>query len=243
MNDELNYAEMLEIPVETVHINKREKRKKGEPDLKEQLIEDVNERVNAVQDDPAYAESTPIARAPEETRQERTQRRILLGEFIAACALCATIFFTNIFLPGSAVNTFLRGLFAGGEAETADTRVYTDFALSPLVNDSVEAEIAVSDTGVLSFTAQASVYPPADGTLLSVNGDAETGYTVEVGHSDCFSTIVSGLDTVYFAAGDALKATIPMGISDGEGEVRVMFYSDGSLINGCTVSEDGLAWS
>ena len=45
MNDELNYAEMLEIPVETVHINKREKRKKGEPDLKEQLIEDVNERV------------------------------------------------------------------------------------------------------------------------------------------------------------------------------------------------------
>ena len=89
MNDELNYAEMLEIPVETVHINKREKRKKGEPDLKEQLIEDVNERVNAVQDDPAYAESTPIARAPEETRRERTQRRILLGEFIAACALCA----------------------------------------------------------------------------------------------------------------------------------------------------------
>ena len=34
-----------------------------------------------------------------------------------------------------------------------------------------------------------------------------------------------------------------MGFSDGEGEVRVMFYSDGSLINGCTVSEDGLAWS
>ena len=107
----------------------------------------------------------------------------------------------------------------------------------------MEAEIAVSDTGVLSFTAEASVYPPADGTLLAVNGDADTGYTVEVGHSDSFSTIVSGLDTVYFAAGDEVKATIPLGFSDGEGEVRVMFYSDGSLINGCSVSEDGLAWS
>lgn len=242
MNDELNYAEMLEIPVETVKVSKREKRKRTD-DLKEQLIRDVNERVNAAQEDPAYAESTPIARAPEETHRERTQRHILMAEFIAACALCAVIFFTNIFLPGSAVNTFLRGLFTGGEAEAADTRVYTDFALSPLVNDSVDAEIAVSGTGVLSFTAEASVYPPADGTLLSVNGDAETGYTVEVGHSDSFSTIVSGLDTVYFAAGDELKATIPMGFSDGEGEVRVMFYSDGSLINGCTVSEDGLAWS
>ena len=230
--------------METVHINKREKRKKGEPDLKEQLIEDVNERVNAVQDDPAYAESTPIARAPEETRRERTQRRILLGEFIAACALCATIFFHQ-HLPARERRQHLpaRPLRGRARRSTADTRVYTDFALSPLVNDSVEAEIAVSDTGVLSFTAQASVYPPADGTLLSVNGDAETGYTVEVGHSDSFSTIVSGLDTVYFAAGDELKATIPMGFSDGEGEVRVMFYSDGSLINGCTVSEDGLAWS
>ncbi len=243
MNDELNYAEMLEIPVETVRVNKREKRKKAEPDLKEQLIQDVNERVNAAESDPAYAESTPIARAPEETVREKREHRILLIEFVAACALCATIFFTNIFLPGSAVNTFLRGLFAGEEAETADTRVYTDFTLSPLVNDTVGADIAVSNTGVLSFTAEASVYPPADGTLLAVNGDAETGYTVEVGHSDHFSTVMSGLDTVYFAAGDEVKATIPVGYSDGEGEVRVMFYSDGSLIDSCTVTEDGLAWS
>ena len=243
MNEEVSYAEMLEIPVETVTVNRRERRKRAKgDDLAEQVVETVNDRVEA--QDPAYAQSTPIEReVPVQDRRAKLSRRVLWGEFIAVCALCATIFFTNIFLPGSAVNTFLRGLFAGGEAETADTRVYTDFALSPLVNDSVEAEIAVSDTGVLSFTARASVYPPADGTLLSVNGDAETGYTVEVGHSDSFSTIVSGLDTVYFAAGDELKATIPMGFSDGEGEVRVMFYSDGSLINGCTVSEDGLAWS
>ena len=54
---------------------------------------------------------------------------------------------------------------------------------------------------------------------------------------------MSGLSTVYFAAGDAVKATIPVGYSAGEGEVRVMFYSDGSLLNNCTVTEDGLAWS
>ena len=243
MNDELNYAELLEIPVETVHINKREKRKKADPDLKEQLIEDVNERVNASESDPTFAESTPIARAPEESVREKRERRILLGEFIAACALCATIFFTNIFLPGSAVNTFLRGLFQGEEAEAADPRMYSDFTLSPLVNGTVGADIAVSNTGVLSFTAEASIYPPADGTLLAVNGDAETGYTVEVGHSDSFSTVMSGLTNVYFAAGDEVKATIPVGYSAGEGEVRVMFYSDGSLLNNCTVTEDGLAWS
>ena len=79
--------------------------------------------------------------------------------------------------------------------------------------------------------------------MKAVNGNAETGYSVEVKHSESFSTIMSGLDNVYFAVGDSVKANIPLGFSDGEGEVRVMFYSNGSLINQCVVGENGLAWA
>lgn len=240
MNEELDYAEMLEIPVETVTVKRKDKKKRREPDLREQLVEQVNDRMEA--DDPAYAESTPIAREAAAPRSGRAHK-ILVAEFAAACALVATIFFTNIFMTDSAINTFVRGLFQG-ETETVDTRGYADFTLSSVVNEYTDVEIAVSDTGVMSFTAKCSVYAPCDGEVSSVSGDAESGYAVEIRHSDSFSTILSGLDSVYCAEGEAVKANLPLGYSDGEGEVRVMFYSDGTLLNCYTVDgENGLAWS
>ncbi len=244
MNEELDYAEMLEIPVETVTVNRKERKKrKDEPDLQEQLVNEVNERMDSAED-PAYAESTPIAREQRlEGRRQRVSRAVIIGEFVAVIALCATIFLTNIFMPDSAINTFVRGLFQGNAAEVVDTRDYTQFKLSSVVNDTVDTEIAVSSAGVLSFTAKCNVYSPCDGTLASVNGNAETGYTVEIKHSDKFSTIMSGLNVVYNAQGDAVKANIPLGYSKGEGEVRVMFYQEGNLISNCTVDGTALSWS
>ncbi len=241
MNDELSYAEMLEIPVETVTVNRREKKRKVKrEDLSDALIGEINDRLESA--DPAFAESKPIERPAKESGRPVLARRILFGEFIAVCVLCAAIFFTNLFVTDSAINTFVRGLFVGN-ASTADTRTYADFTLSPVVNDTVETDIAVSDMGVLSFTAQCSVYAPAAGKLESVSGNAETGYSVRIRHSDSFSTIISGLDDVYGGEGDALYTTIPFGYSDGEGEIRVMFYDNDSLLNCFTVTEGTLAWS
>lgn len=243
MNEELDYAEMLEIPVETVTVNRKERKKRKEDDLQEQLVQEVNERMETAED-PAYAESTLISREEKfEGRKQRVSRRILIGEFIAVCALCATIFLTNIFMTDSAINTFVRGLFQGNAAETTDTRVYTDFNLSSIVNDTVDTEIAVSSAGVLSFTAKCSVYSPCDGKISAVNGNADAGYTVEIKHSDSFSTIMSGLDAVYLGSGDSVKSNIPLGYTDGEGEVRVMFYSEGTLITSCSVEGNVLSWS
>ena len=47
MNEEIEYAEMLEIPVSTVNVIKKKKRGGIRPkaDLKETLIKEVNERV------------------------------------------------------------------------------------------------------------------------------------------------------------------------------------------------------
>ena len=243
MNEELDYAEMLEIPVETVTVKRKEhKWKGGRSDLQEQLVEQVNDRME--EPDPNFAESTQIVRAAKPAKHSKLARRIIVGEFVLVCLLCAAIFLTNIFLPESAINTFVRGLFQGDTAAAAaDTRVYTDFTLSPVVNEYTDAEIAVSEMGVLSFTAECSVYAPCEGTVASVSGDAATGYTLELKHSDNFSTIMSGLDTVYLAVGDKARTTLPLGHSDGEGEVRVMFYAGSTLITNCTVNGAELAWS
>lgn len=241
MNEELSYAEMLEIPVETVTVNKREKRRRAkEDDLPEQVVSAVNDRVEK---DPAYAESTPVEREVRSAApRSKLAKRLIIGEFVAVCALCATIFLTNIFMTNSAINTFVRDLFQG-TADTADTRTYSDFALSPVVNEYTDVEIAVSGAGVMSFTAECSVYAPCEGELASVNGDASSGYTVELRHSDTFSTVISGLSAVYLAEGDTVRTNVPLAYSDGTQEVRVTFYEDGTPLNCYTVSEDGLAWS
>ena len=76
-----------------------------------------------------------------------------------------------------------------------------------------------------------------------MNGNAESGYTVELRHSDSFTTIMSGLTNVYLAEGDTVRANLPLGYTQGEAPVRVMFYSGSELLNCCSVGENGLAWS
>ncbi|MDE6059475.1 MAG: M23 family metallopeptidase [Clostridia bacterium] len=249
MDEELNYAEMLEIPVETVTVNRKERKHSKEAaeeegeGLQQQLVEQVNDRVNEEESDPAYAESTPIEREAKPVKAKRNWvKRLLLGEFVAVCALCATIFLTNIFMTNSAMNTFVRGLF-NGKASTADARTYSDFTLTSVVNDYTDAEITVSNTGVMSFTAKCSVYPPCEGTVASINGNENTGYTISLKHSDSFSSIISGIDTVFCAEGDKVKSNIPIAYTKGESSVHVMFYSGDNLLNCYSVGEGGIAWN
>ena len=234
--------------METVTVKRKEKKRRTrepEPELSQQLVEQVNDRMEEA-DDPAYAESREIEREvkPVKNRKGKVARRILIGEFVAVCALCAAIFITNIIMTDSAINTFVRGLFHGtATADASDTRTYSDFKLGSVVNDYTDAELTVSSTGVLSFEAKCSVYAPCEGKVASVNGTAEGGYTVELKHSDSFSTIISGLDAVYFAVGETVKSNVPLAYTDGEGSVRVMFYSGDSLLNCYTLGEGGIAWS
>ena len=246
MNEELNYAEMLEIPVETVTVNKREKKHKyREQELSEQLVDQVNDRMEEA-GDPLYAESKPIEREVKpRTGKEKRARRIIIGEFVVVCALCAAIFFTNLFMPESAINTFVRGLFGGDSAATAETdsRVYSDFKLTPVVNDYTDVEFTVSANGELTFTAPCTVYAPCDGTVASVSGNETAGYTVEIKHSDSFHSVITGLDSVSVDTGAAVYGNIAVGHTDGEGAVRVGFYSDGMILNCYSVNGNQLAWN
>lgn len=60
MNEELSYAEMLEIPVETVTVRRKEsgKKRRSREDLADRVVESVNDRVDAR--DPAYADRKSV---------------------------------------------------------------------------------------------------------------------------------------------------------------------------------------
>ena len=321
MNEEIEYAEMLEIPVSTVNVvkKKRGRKRKAEPiettaqpaqvstpNLKESVIAQVNGKM---QQDPIL--DTPIAEneitaeaamfaesansggklefgeIPEridtvrlysarekdlrkdfalsssdyafesenlendggryelksETKAEKRVRAVLGAEFALACALCGAIFLTNVFMPGSAINTFFRALDGSAQTNKTDTRTYTDFTLSGVVNDFSETELNLSPTGILSFTDECHVYPAADGKVSAVTQNEDGTYTLKISHSDTFTGVIDGLDQVYYKEGETVKTNVPVGYSCGEAEVQVTMYSSGALLNCFELTEENcLAW-
>lgn len=251
MSETIDYAEMLEIPVSTLNVTrKRGKKHRAPEDLKEQAVEKVNERLEAPE--PAeeriaegenvvdYGVEDPL---PEKPRRKFLEGKVLVAEFIAVCALCATILLTNLFWENSAINTFFRGLV---EEETpvaaVDDRSYSELTLGSVVSDE-SIVCTVAETGELTFTAQCSVYVPYGGIVQSV-AENNGVYTVEVEHTTSFTSVISGLTHAYPAVGETVYSTIPVGYSDGASAVTVAMYDSGSLIRSYSVNENNdIVWN
>ena len=259
MNEEIEYAEMLEIPVSTVNvIRKTTPARPQDNAMKEEIISRVNERyapygedsaenvleMEETQNEQSRYEENALLQAenlPQNDRKSRWTDRILKAEFGLSCALCLGIFLTNVWMPHSAINTFFRSL--APETQVTDDRVYTDFTLSKLLGEDSEAELTLSPTGVLSFVDEGCVYPTADGKVASVTKGEDGRYTVQIAHSDTFVGVIAGLDYVYYEVGNTVKHNVPIGYSNGENEVQVTMYSEGNLLNCFAVSEDNaLSW-
>lgn len=244
--DELDYAEMLEIPVNTVKVVKKKslfKRRKDEADpedLKSKVVDTVNERVG----DYIYAEDLTEPAVPEKTRQRfafKTDKAgvVLIVETCAVCALAIGIFITNVFMPNSAINTFINRF---SSTEAAAEAAYTDFKLSPVVSNLSDAEVNVSESGVISFTDECAVYPVCSGTVSSVYENAGL-YTVEIAHTSTFKSVVTGVSNVYYAVGDSVKGGVPVAYSDGKSEVKISMYDGGTLLNCYSMSGAVPVWN
>lgn len=301
MNEEIEYAEMLEIPVSTVNVVRKKQKNKRKtplypnepktPDLKDSVIaqvndklfesdeekitaeaelfaesvnsggelrfDDVPERIDTVrlygENERPYFEDMPqdfldgetdeIHTYPRENPLDKKLRKILGAEFALACALCGGIFLTNVFMPGSAINTFFRSL-GKTEEQPTDTRAYTEFTLSGVVNDYTDVEMHLTDTGVLTFQTECCVYPTADGTVSEVTLTDEGVYTLKIAHSASFTAVIEGLDQVYYAVGEEVKSNVPVGYTDGETQVQYTMYSNGTLLNCFQITEENcLAWT
>lgn len=251
MNEELDYAEMLEIPVSTVNVVKKksifrrrqprvaEPAPEGQDELKEMVVESVNERVGAY----VYAEDVSDPPAPEKVKKLTLKGRdkagiVLISEAVAIGVIALAIFLTNVFMPQSAINTFL-GLFKS-PAEVSEP-AYTEFTLSPVVSAYSDAEIEISESGVISFTAEGSVYPVCKGKVSRVYGDGGM-YTVEIAHTSTFTSVITGLTDVYYEQGAQVYANVPVGYSDGNSEVRVSMYDGSSLLNCFTMTDEVPVW-
>lgn len=249
MEQELDYAEMLEIPVNTVNVvkkkglnlfkRKQEKEQPQEEELKNMVVENVNERMGA------YVYSEDVSDPPKEEKKKRFDwlnkdkgTIVLISELAAACAIAVAIFLTNIFMPSSLINTFVGSLSNKTPAEPA----YTDFTLTSVVSDFSDADITVAENGVLSFTAEGAVYPVCKGKISSIT-EEDGKYTVQIAHTSTFSSVITGLTQVYSAKGAEVAANLPFGYSDGSGEVKVSMYDGETLLNCYKLSGEVPVWN
>lgn len=248
MEQELDYAEMLEIPVSTVNVVKKKsifrrpkKAKEEQDDLKEQVVDSVNERMGAFVSAEDLSELPPPAKAPSVKFGRDKGSIVLITEIVAVCLLAVTIFLTNVFLPNSAINTFISSFMTEEKTETEKT--YSQIQLNSVVGDFSDAEITVSPSGVLSFQTESSVYPVCDGTITTITPESDGLYTVEIAHTSTFSSVTTGLTNVYYSVGDSLKGNLPFAYTDGGAAVSVSMYDSQTLLSCFTLSGAVPVWT
>ena len=146
-------------------------------------------------------------------------------------------------MPTSAINTFFRALTDGVNTSKIDRRAYSDFTLSPMISENADAELTLSEAGVLTILGACCVYPSADGTVTQTIREADGTYTLKIEYCPSFTGVMKGMTEVYYQDGDTVKARVPVGYANGEGAVEVTMYSSGEPLTCFEFSDENcLVW-
>ena len=260
MNEKLQYATMLEIPVNTANVTfkpakKRRIRKKKRTTSPEEIKELLMEKVNNPEETPSEenlseetsvlpqetAENVPSASVRVETKKRKFKGfSVVTAELILIGLLTATIFITNAVYSDSAMNVFMKSVFGSSEKTETVVKNYSDYA--PVIKFGSASEFSVED-GYIRYSGSGAVYSPVDGTILSVT-KAENGlYDMEIKINDNFVSVFSGLKYAYAEVGDKVYGNIPVGYV-GEEELKMCFKSgDGTIITDYTVEDGAVLWT
>ena len=234
---DMDYLEMLEIPVNSCDVVVKPSKKK-----RKNVVEEVIEKVNGGESKP---KKEPKLKRPKKVKQIKTPTTqsetvsvksskfdIVSVQVVAIFALIVGIILTNIFWEDSGMNHLMRQVF--GSASEKNTAVYSSF--SPL-SPSKTGEVTLQD-GVMTISS-GSVYSPCDGVVSNVS-ENDGVYTVTIEHSDSFSTVVSGLELCYLSKNDKVFANVPVGYSSSE--INVSMFDNNTTITSYVITDNEILW-
>jgi hypothetical protein len=248
MNEKQEYQSMIEMHENTCNITykpiKKRKKKTSQPEeIKSQVIEKVNSQV---ENEIMLTEENAIGENQESTvsiRPKQPKKKggfgIISAQIMIIGALIATIFLTNALNANSGINTFFKSVFGEEQQLNVDARTYSDFAPTlTILDDSV---ITQTD-GVITIEGQGSIYSTVNGSVKSITLDEQTNkYSVEVSHSDTFTSVYTGLDFVYSEVGGSVYSNVPLGYADSQ--VNLCFYSNDAVITNYELVDDSVVWA
>lgn len=263
MNEKLQYASMLEIPVNTCNITlqplkKRKFRKKKKTDtemVKNKLIEKVNTEIQAekieenfenpvdnlevLPDENIESENYQTEYSENKAKNKKKFKFSVIGvQLTLIGVLVATIFLTNALYADSGINVFLRSVFGSEQASVVDERTFDEFVPVLSVGDN---EVSLSD-GIMSFTGSGSVYSPCDGTVSSITVNDDGKYTIEITHSTNFKTVLSGIDYAYAGLDQTVYGNIPVGYVT-ESATMCFKNQTGAVISDYQIVDGSVVWA
>ena len=266
MNEKLQYAEMLEIPVNTCNVvykpSKKKKPSKRKEQLADKLKEEIIQKVNQESQDEILDQPITDSQVeekeieyPEEVEETTTKvtvkksrlkgiklpfkANVIAVQLIVIGALLATIFLTNSLVPNSGINTFMKSLFGKESATVVSSVNYQDF--SPNLPTSHQ-NVTLNSDGVMTINGKGSVYSPCDGTITDVYVENDK-YTVEISHGKNFKTVFYGIDYAYGEVGDNVFATIPVGYVLEGGSTACFTDANGTIISNYSILDNQVVWA
>ena len=255
MNEKLQYATMLEIPVNTCNVTfkplgrKKVRRKKAVNNevVKAELMEKVNSELSKTPIEENQIETSLDTAVQEETLENLPQQKkrpfkfSVVGVQLAIIGvLVATIFLTNAFYPDSGINVFMRSVFGGDTVAVSDTRVYGDFAPVISLDDNV---VTTLSDGVVTFSGEGSVYASCDGKVTALVKGEDGKYTIEITHSDNFKSVLKGLDFAYAELGDMVYGNIPVGYAMEDGVSMCFVNGEDVVISNYEIIDNMVVWA
>ncbi|MBQ3572213.1 MAG: hypothetical protein IJA15_05255 [Clostridia bacterium] len=258
MDNSIEYAKMIEVPVSTCeYINKRKpfffKKKKviksvnkliekqGEnkcencgacPTLEENFAK--NECESA---DNKHIEALPAVYDEKVAKREKRKSAIISVQVAVIFALISAIILTNVFWENSGMNTLFKSVFSA-ESNIVDERDHNDFTLTLPINS--ESGVTVAE-GAISIAGSYSLYPVCEGVVSKVEQAEDGSFTITVKHSESFVSVSEGLDLVYFTQGEEVNRNMPVGYV--KNNAKVYLYNDGSLITDYATVENSIVFN
>ena len=268
MNEKLQYASMLEIPVNTCQVTKLTRKKRrpfkkkrvSDEQVKAQLLKKVNEeqelkqeiKVGSQQEDnvcpqqeltlenenQAQQNTCSVSVVKEPKKRKPFKFSVVGVQLVIIGALVLTILLTNTLYADSGINVFLREVF-GTESTVTDVREYDEF--SPVISMGNNVGVSVKD-GIISFAGEGSVYAPCDGKVSKIIQTESGKFDLEIMHNQNFKSVISDVEHVYVAQGDVVYSNIPVGYLKADGASICFMNNEGTLLGDYQIVNNMVVW-
>jgi hypothetical protein len=254
---------MIEVPVCTCEYSFKRKK----PFFKKKLLKAVNARLakkkeianeekntfNASEDDfltlnnveeaqmqeslISEENNLPVVYDKVKARREKRFNAVISAQVVAVFALISAIILTNLFWENSAMNTLFKSVFQSEHGATNELE-YDDFTLTLPIAD--VSGVAL-ENGAIAISGEYSLYPVCDGKVSKVDRAENGTFTITLTHSESFSSVIEGLDMVYFAEGEEVSRHMPVGYV--KNNAKVYLYNGASLLTDYATVENSIIFN
>lgn len=273
MNEKLQYATMLEIPVNTCSVTpmptkkRRVKRKKVNPEtVKEQLLDKINSQIEQ-EEQPPVDDALTAQIESEQTVEEEILKNDLVerqensvniyskqsekpkkrkGFSVIGVQLAVIgILIATIFLTNATYSDSGLNVFFRNVFGNTQTEVVDERNFDEFlpVIAMGDNQGVMLDGGIISFNGKGSVYAPCDGKVSAIQKDENGKFSIEIMHSNNFKSLLTGVEYAYVGLDDTVYANIPVGYLHADGATMCFTSGDGTLIDNYQIVDNAVVWA